>query len=42
MPNGQPRIRTESHENQLAVDLKQVDQTLDILKSTGRIPRSPR
>src|SRR5215470_20282965 len=33
MPNGQPKIRTEAHENQLVVDLKQADETLDILKS---------
>ncbi len=33
MPNGQPRIRTEAHENQLVVDLKQVDETLGILQS---------
>src|SRR5215470_4956237 len=33
MPNGQPKIRTEAHENQLVVDLKQADETLDILNS---------
>jgi Subtilase family len=33
MPNGQPRIRTEAHENQVVVDLKQVDEVLEILTS---------